>query len=103
MRRLFYRKNNNYPCRKDNLALYNFLLTKRSVFKNKSIKNKIYPSDIEVAKLHGLPDDWFSTSNEFESNQKIIKIAEHFKKHGTYPSRKTLLGKHLTNKRSSKN
>ena len=104
---LFYRKNNDYPCKKSNSILYYFLQNKRRSFKHKSNKNKnrnkIYPSDIEVAKLHGLPDDWFSTSNEFESNQKIIKIAEHFKKHGTYPSRKTLLGKHLTNKRSSKN
>ncbi len=100
---LFYRKNNDYPCYKKNSNLYYFLHNKRRVFKSKSIKSKskIYPSDIEVAKAYGLPDDWLSITNEFQSNQKIIKIAQYFKKHGTYPSRKTLLGTHLSSKRSS--
>ena len=67
---------------------------KRQAFKHytNGTKNKFgskwYPSDIEVAKLHGLPDDWMLTTDfEKESNQRIIEIAQEFKKIGTYPKR----------------
>jgi len=84
-----------------------FLGNKRQAFKhytNGTKKNSSvwYPSDIEVAKSHGLPDDWMLIVDfELKSNQNIILLAQEFKKLGTYPHKYSLNGKFLSNKRQA--
>ena len=108
-----FKKIGTYPDRKSLNGLY--LQAKRQAFKHytngkKNTRTKWYPSDIELAKAHGLPDDWMiitklydPISLEKESNQKTILIAQEFKKIGTYPDPKSLSGGYLTNKRQAFN
>ena len=84
------------------------LQNKRQAFKHYTNGTRIkknhlwYPSDIEVAKTHGLPDDWMLLiDREKESNQKVILIAQEFKKLGTYPNQYSSNGKCLNRKRQA--
>jgi len=106
-----FKKIGTYPHR--NTTNGSFLNGKRQAFKEytngkKNTYRKWYPSDIQVAKDHGLPDDWILTTKsldpaicEKESNQKVILIAQEFKKLGTYPCHNYLSGKFLGNKRQA--
>ena len=100
-----FKKLGNYPYR--NSTNGSFLGTKRKVFKDytngtKNTNGKWYPSDIEVAKAHGLPDDWMITIDfEKESNQRVIELAQEFKKIGAYPSSRTKNGNFLNNRRKA--
>jgi len=98
----YFKKYKNYPQSIDN-SLGTFLSSKRAAYKNyingtKNNKiNKWYPSDIEVAKAHGLPDDWMLTRNrEKQSNNLIIKLAQYFTKNGIYPKQNSLLGRFVS-------
>ena len=101
---LYFKKHGNYPNHKHKLG--SFLVKKIQTYKRyingRKSKNREswYPSDIEVAKAHGLPDDLFEPSDrEKESNKKVIELAQEFKKNGAYPNRNTTIGTFLTHKR----
>lgn len=98
----YFTKHGTYPNQKSILG--RFLSRRRQAFKDytNNIKSKSawYPSDAEIAKIHGLPDDWMHTVNrEKESNELVIKLAQEFSKFKTYPSSKTILGCFLRIKR----
>ena len=102
----YFKKHKSYPNR--NTKLGNFLYIRRKLYANyiekkpnwiKTVKLTWHPSDIEVAKAHGLPNDWMkSEDREKQSNNQIIKLAKYFKKHKSYPNRNTKLGNFLSYK-----
>ena len=66
-----------------------FLNSRRSAYQEllKGIKSIYtwYPSDIEVAKENGLPDNWMERQHELASNQKVKALAIRYKELGKYP------------------
>ena len=107
-----FTKLETYPCHNSPNGRY--LQKRRQAFKHYTngtkSKNKWYPSDIEVAKAHGLPNDWMlitksydKVSLEKKSNQRVILIAQEFTKLGTYPDKYSLGGRCLNTKRQAFN
>ena len=107
-----FKKLKNYP--KKYSPSGRLLKIKRQAFKHYTngtkSKNKWYPSDVEVAKAHGLPDDWMLITKSYdivslekESNQRVILIAQEFTKLGTYPDKYSLGGRCLNTKRQAFN
>jgi hypothetical protein len=74
----------------------NFLNSKKKAYKDykkadgtKTTTHKWYPSDIEIARNNGLPDNWMLFADyEKESNQKVKELAIRYKELGTgeYPA-----------------
>ena len=98
----YFVKHGYYP--RNNTSLGRFLQTRKQTYKNYTNNTKTnqiwYPSDIEIAKAYGLPDDWMLLIDfEKESNQKVIELADYLVKYGTYPDWNTALGFFLSKKR----
>jgi len=82
-----------------NTPLGSFLSKKRRAYQDykradgtKTTTNIWYPSDIEIAKENGLPDDWMDSQiekvkskNEQKSNNQVIELAIIYKQLGKYP------------------
>ena len=97
----YFKKHKSYPHKWIGSSIGNFLNYKRSAYKNyidgTKSQYKWYPSDIEVAKSHGLPDDWMQIRNrEKQSNNRTIKLAQYFTKNGIYPKQNSLLGRFVS-------
>ena len=107
----YFKKYGYYPkrtsCVKGSIKLCDFLSIRRKAYKdyiNGTNEHKVawHPSDIEVAKTFGLPNDWMLIRDcEKYSNTKVIELAEYFKKYGYYPKQNTTLGRFLKTKREN--
>lgn len=107
----YFKKYGHYPkrtsCVKGSTKLCDFLSIRRKAYKdyvNGTNEHKVawHPSDIEVAKTFGLPNDWMLTRDcEEYSNKKVIELAEYFKKHESYPKQNTTLGRFIKTKREN--
>lgn len=110
-----YIEKNDYPHPVHQKKLAGYLEKKRQAYKYHAKDTKHpdlrwYPSDIEVAKAHGLPNNWMLRIDfEKKSNQKIKELAYHVGRNGKEPStidsneKYAELGKWLSKKKAIKN
>ena len=94
--RFYVTNKGTYPTEKTNFKLANFLNTKRMAYKDfingtKNYKNKWYPTDEEVARQAGLPNDWMIPKENLKTNDENIRALGTFyvTNGGTYPTPKT--------------
>ena len=95
--RFYVDNGGTYPTLKTNLKLINFLNTKRMAYKDfingtKKVKNKWYPTDEEVARQAGLPDDWMISKEHLQTNdERLRELGKFYVDNGVYPDKKNNL------------